>query len=87
MPRKRQNPTNGARREPAPEIPPLAVWFLREILPLLHRRRKRASRSRRHLKNAGIEVLEAMRTCLDDAIEWLREEDRPAPIKRIEVQD
>jgi len=86
MPRKRQNQTNGARRE-APEIPPLAVWFLREIMPLLQRRKRRASRSKRHLKNAGIEVLEAMRVCLDDAIEWLREEDRPAPIKRIEVQD
>jgi hypothetical protein len=86
MPRKKQNPTNGGRREP-PEIPPLAVWFLREIMPLLQRRRKRTSRSRRHLKNAGIEVLEAMRVCLDDAIEWLREEDRTAPMKRIEVQD
>jgi hypothetical protein len=86
MPRKRQNRTNGARREP-PNIPPLAVWFLREIMPLLQRRRKRASRSKRHLKNAGIEVLEAMRVCLDDVIEWLREEDRSAPMKRIEVED
>lgn len=86
MPRKRQNRTNGARREP-PNIPPLAVWFLREIMPLLQRRRKRASRSTRHLKNAGIEVLEAMRVCLDDAIEWLRQEDRATPMKRIEVED
>ena len=86
MPRKRQNQTNGARRERA-EIPPLAVWFLREIMPLLQRRRKRASRSARHLKNAGIEVLEAMRVCLDDAIEWLRKEEGPAPMKRIQVED
>ena len=86
MPRKRQTQTNAGRRE-APGVPPLAVWFLREIMPLLQRRRKRASRSKRHLKNAGIEVLEAMRVCLDDAIEWLREEDRSAPMKRIEVED
>jgi hypothetical protein len=86
MPRKRQTQTNTGRREP-PEIPPLAVWFLREIMPLLQRRRRRASRSKQHLKNASIEVLEAMRVCLDDAIEWLRKEEGPAPMKRIEVED
>lgn len=84
MPRARKT-----RKAAAPlkaEIPPLALWFMREVLPRL-RRRRTPSRSARHLKNAGIEVLEAMRVLLDESIEWLREEDRSTPMKRIEVDD
>ena len=41
----------------------------------------------RHLRNAGIEVLEAMRAFLDEAIECLREEERSSPMKRVRVED
>jgi hypothetical protein len=85
MPRAKQARKSNARREP--EIPPLAFWFMREILPLLRHRRRSASRSVRHLRNAGIEVLEAMRAFLDETIEWLREEERSSPMKRIRVED
>ena len=86
MPRAKRARKEPARPEPV-EIPPLALWFVREILPLLRRRRRHASKSARHLKNAGIEVLEAMRVCLDEAIEWLRREERTEPMRRIEVED
>jgi hypothetical protein len=85
MPRAKQSRKAGARRE-APEIPPLAVWFIRDVLPLL-RRRRRSSKSARHLKNAGIEVLEAMRSFLDEAIECLRREEHEPAMKRIEVEE
>jgi hypothetical protein len=87
MPKPRQNRKAAPRPEPAAEFPQLAVWFMREILPLLRRRRHRASEPVRHLRNAGIEVLEAMRSFLDEAIECLREEDRQSPMKKIEVKD
>jgi hypothetical protein len=39
------------------------------------------------LRNATIEVLEAMRAFLDETIEWLRHEGRaPAELKRIKVE-
>ncbi|HEY6292868.1 MAG TPA: hypothetical protein VI455_15065 [Terriglobia bacterium] len=60
---------------------------MREILPLLRRRRRPPSKSAQHFKNAGIEMLEAMRACLDEAIVWLRKEERSEPIRRIEVED
>ena len=86
MPRAKKARTQSARREP-PEIPPLALWFIREILPLLRHRRAKMSKSRQHMKNAGIEVLEAMRACIDDTIDWLRKEERSEPMRRIEVED
>ena len=86
MPRAKKARTQSTRPE-RPEIPPLALWFIREILPLLRNRRAKASKSRQHLKNAGIEVLEAMRACIDDTIDWLRAEERDATMKRIEVED
>jgi hypothetical protein len=47
-----------------------------------------ASRSARHLRNAGIETLEAMRDFLDEAIVWLRSrERRPPEMRRIRVQE
>jgi hypothetical protein len=85
MPRPRQNRKGEARREPPPEFPSLAFWFMREILPLL--RRRRSSESARHLRNAGIEVLEAMRSFLDNAIECLRKENRATPMRKIEGKD
>ena len=85
MTRAKQARRNNARREV--ELPPLAFWFMREFLPLLRRRRRSASRSVRHLRNAGIEVLEAMRAFLDEAIECLREEERSSPMKRVRVED
>ena len=86
MPRAKKSRTQSTRREP-PAIPPLALWFVREILPLLRRGRRSPSKSRQHLKNAGIEVLEAMRACIDESIDWLRKEEKDAPMRRIEVED
>jgi hypothetical protein len=38
------------------------------------------------LRNAAIELLEAIRAALDETIEWLRKEDRSeAELKRIHV--
>ena len=46
------------------------------------------SRSTRHLRNATIEVLEAMRALLDETIEWLRHEGRlSSELKRIRVEE
>ena len=88
MPRAKKPPrSQSTKREPA-EIPPLAVWFIREILPLLRQRhRPKMTESREHLKNAGIEVLQAMRACIDETIEWLQKEEESEPMKRIEVED
>ena len=86
MPRAKQSQKAGARHEPV-EIPPLALWFIREVLPLVRRRRRARSQSARHLKNAGIEALEALRSFLDEAIECLRKEEREPAMKRIEVEE
>jgi len=83
MPRTKQARRANAR--PEPEIPPFAYWFLREVLPRLRCRSR--SRSAQHLKNAGIEVLEAMRALLDETIEWLREDQGSSPMRRIQVED
>lgn len=91
MPRAKQNRRSARReREEIPtsvRIPPVAVWLMRELLPLVRRRRKAASRSAKHLRNAGVEVLEAMRALLDETIEWLREEERSPEMRRIRVED
>jgi hypothetical protein len=93
MPRAKRAPNPSARPNPSErrkplEIPPLALWFIRDILPLLRQRRHRSSKkTRQHLKNAGIELLEAMRTCIDETIEWLREEEKDEPMRRIEVEE
>lgn len=85
MPRPRRSRKAEPRRESTAQFPPLALWFAREILPIL--RRRRDSESARHLRNAGIEVLEAMRSFIDNAIECLREENRAAPMRKIDVKD
>lgn len=75
------------RREPGPPaMPSCAAWVLREIAPFF-RRPMPAARSRQHLRNASIEMLEAMRDFLDETIEWLRHTERPSPeMRRIHVQ-
>jgi hypothetical protein len=39
------------------------------------------------LRNAAIEVLEAMRAVLDEGIAWLREEQDASELKRVRVED
>jgi len=74
-----------------PLIPPLVQWWLRNLLRglpgigPLGRPLPRFRRSQKHLLNATIEVLEGMRACLDETIEWLREERGPAELKKIKV--
>jgi hypothetical protein len=69
-----------------PPMPSCAMWFWRELAPFFRRRPLPAARSRRHLRNASIEMLEAMRDFLDEAIEWMRHEERPPEMRRIRVQ-
>lgn len=78
-----------ARREPKRgEIPSCAEWFVREVAPLFRRPKFPRRRSARHMRNATIEVLEAMRALLDETIGWLRREGRGAPeLRRIRVED
>jgi len=59
--------------------------LMREMTALLRRPRRPPSRSEQHLKNAAIEVLEAMRALLDEAIARLREEEN-TQLKRIRVE-
>jgi hypothetical protein len=60
--------------------------MLRELGPLLSKLKPPRTRSAKHLRNAAIEVLEAMRAMLDETIEWLRKEGRSeAELKRIKV--
>jgi hypothetical protein len=61
--------------------------MLQELAPLLRRFKPRHTRSTKHLRNAAIEVLEAMRAVLDESIEWLRKDGRSeAELKRIRVE-
>jgi len=74
-----------------PLIPPLLQWWLRSMLPGLPglgrgRPLPRFRRSQQHLRNAAIEILEGMRACLDDTLEWLREERDPAELRKIKVE-
>ncbi|MBZ5670344.1 MAG: hypothetical protein LAO04_11510 [Acidobacteriia bacterium] len=68
-------------------IPSCAAWFLHEVAPLLRRPRLLRSRSAQHLRQATIEMLEALRALLDETIEWLKHEDKRSPdLKRIRVE-
>jgi hypothetical protein len=89
MPNGKRTRRARARRERARrEMPSCAEWMWREIAPFFRRPPMAASRSARHLRNAGIETLEAMRDLLDEAIVWLRsQERRPPEMRRIRVQD
>jgi len=88
MPNAKRNRRARRRREPeSTGIPPCAVWLLRELAPLLRRLKLPRRRSTKHLRNAAIEVLEAMRAALDETIEWLRKDGRSeAELKRIRVE-
>ena len=73
MPNAKRNRRARRRREPeSAGIPSCAVWMLREFAPLLRKLKRPHTRSTKHLRNAAIEVLEAMRVVLDETIEWLR---------------
>ncbi len=84
----RRNRKSRQRPEPLPMgVPSCAVWFMREVLPLLRRPKLPRTRSARHLRQATIEVLEAMRALLDETIEWLKHEGKGSPdLKRIRVE-
>jgi len=60
--------------------------FMREMTAILRRPRRSPSPAEQHLKNATIEILEATRACLDECINWLREEKNPE-LKRIRVEE
>ena len=87
MPNPKRNRRTRPRREPeSAGIPSCAAWILRELGPLLGRLKPPRTRSAKHLRNATIEVLEALRALLDETIEWLRKEGRSeAELKRIHV--
>ena len=89
MPNGKRKRRARRRREPKRgEIPSCVEWFVREVRPLLRSPRWPRTRSARHMRNATIEVLEAMRALLDEAIVWLRREGRAAPeLRRIRVED
>jgi len=88
MPNAKRN--RRARRPPrrvAPGIPACATWLIREVAPLFRPHRLPRTRSVRHLRNATIEVLEAVRALLDETIEWLRHEGHlSSELKRIRVE-
>jgi len=90
---KRRTPRPSATPPVPPLIPPLVLWWLRNLFPGLSaigvrgRGLPRFKRSQEHLRNAAIEVLEGMKACLDETLEWLREEPRnPAELKKIKVE-
>jgi hypothetical protein len=60
---------------------------MRTIAAFLRRPSRSPSPSQQHLKNAAIEILEAMRALLDEAIARLREEEGTAELRRIRVEE
>ena len=90
MPNAKRNRRTPSRPEPASEgIPSCALWMLRELGPILSMLRPPRSGSAKHLRNAAIELLEAMRVLLDETIEWLRKQESrsEAELKRIRVSE
>lgn len=88
MPNERQTRRGRVRREPQrPQMRSFVDCFLREVAPLLRRSKRPRSRSERHLRNAAIEVLEAMRALLDEGITWLRSERGQPEMRRIRVEE
>jgi len=97
---KRTRRTRAARKREAPPspppipplIPPLIQWWLRSVFQGLPgigpsgRPLPRFRRTQKHLRNAAIEMLEGMRACLDETIEWLREEGGAEELKKIKVE-
>jgi hypothetical protein len=65
---------------------PLLDCFVRGMMAVFRRPRRPRRATEQHLRNAAIEILEAMRACLDEGIHWLREE-KPPELKRIRVEE
>jgi hypothetical protein len=87
MPNQKKRRKPRIRPEPpAPQMSSIVDWFMREMTAIFRRPRRPASSTEQHLRNAAIEVLEAMRACLDEGINWLREEKNPE-LKRIRVEE
>jgi hypothetical protein len=83
--RKPAKPRKRPNHRPPP-IPSLAAWLAGELGPFFRRPRGPLPRSADHLRNAAIEVLEAMRVCLDETIARLKADDAPR-LKRIRVEE
>lgn len=82
--------TRKARPRPEPGPPGIGdcmQWFWRQAMPFVKAARRPGRRSTRHLRNAAIEVLEAMRAALDETIEWLKHDATPAELRRIRVEE
>jgi hypothetical protein len=87
MPNQKQKRRPRVQPEPPrPQMASIVDCFAREMTAILRRPRRRPSPAEQHLKNAAIEILEAMRACLDEGINWLREEKNPE-LKRIRVEE
>ena len=87
---KRTRKARAPREAELPPVPPSVQWWLRNMMPLLRgpsRPLPRFRRSQKHLRNAVIEVLEGMRACLDETIEWLRQEREAPELKKIRVEN
>ncbi len=88
MPKVKRNRRPRPRREPAASgLASCAEWLMREVVPFLRRSRRPPGPSARHLRNAAVEVLEAMRALLDETIDWLRSEKASPELRRIRVED
>lgn len=88
MPKVKRNRRPRPRREPAASgLASCAEVLVREVVPFLRRSRRPPGRSARHLRNAAVEVLEAMRALLDETIDWLRNEKTSPELRRIRVED
>ncbi len=83
--KKPGKPRRRANRRPPP-MRSLAAWLVEELRPFFRRPPGPLPRSAEHLRNAAIEVLEAMRVCLDETITRLKT-DGAARLKRIRVED
>ncbi len=86
------NAKRSRRTRPSPEPLPPGIgecmrWFWRDVMPLVRAARRPGRKSTRHLRNAAIELLEAMRAMLDELIELLRHDAAPSELKRIRVEE
>jgi len=87
MPNQKQRRRPRVQPEPPrPQMASIVDCFVREMAAILRSPRRSPSAAEQHLKNAAIELLEAMRACLDEGINWLREEKNPE-LKRIRVEE
>jgi hypothetical protein len=86
MPNQKRGRARVQREAPPPQTSSVVDCFVKGMTALLRRPRRPPSRTEQHLRNAAIEILEAMRACLDEGIEWLREERNPE-LKRIRVEE